>query len=184
MQPANTSKIAAARLHLLPLVFTILGIGSSSVLAQDIPESVGTVTGPARVLDADILMVGQDRVILWGVDAPERSQRCLLNGRDWGCWEAAKRALQSLAERGDLTCTLYGEPDPFNRYYAICLAGDEDIGEELVAAGLAMAYSEQTPLYEMAQIDAITEGVGLWQEGAEFTEPWEYRRANTPGGYR
>ena len=182
MQPVKTSKAVAGWLRLLPLVFAIWAIGPAQ--AQDIPEPVGSVTGPARVLDADILMVGQNRVILWGVDAPERPQRCLLNGRDWGCWEAAKRALQSLAERGDITCTLLGEPDPFNRYYAICLAGDDDIGEELVAAGLAMAYSEQTPLYEAAQLDAITRGVGLWQEGAEFTEPWEYRRTNTPGGYR
>lgn len=182
MQPVKTIKAAAVRLRRLPLAFAILGIGPA--LAQDLPEPVGTVSGSARVLDADILMVGQDRVILWGIDAPERAQRCLLNGRDWGCWEAAKRALQLLAESGDITCTLYGEPDPFHRHYAICLAGGKDIGEELVAAGLAMAYSEQSPLYEMAQIDAITQGVGLWQEGAEFTEPWEYRRANTPGGYR
>lgn len=182
MQPAKTSKIVAAGFRFFPLVFAIWAIGPAQ--AQDIPEPVGTITGAARVIDADILMIGQDRVILWGLDAPERAQRCRLNGRDWGCWEAAKRALQSLAERGEVTCTLHGEPDPFNRHYAICLSGDEDIGEALVAAGLAMAYSEQTSLYEAAQLGAITRGAGLWQEGAEFTEPWEFRRTQTPGGYR
>ncbi|MGZ9809327.1 thermonuclease family protein [Pseudoroseicyclus sp. H15] len=149
------------------------------------PEVSGEVTGAAEVIDADILVVGgQQRVILWGIDAPERSQTCRLDSREWGCYDAARRALQSMAERGEVTCTLYGEPDPFNRYYGQCLSNGEDLGEAMVKAGLAMAYLEQTDDYELAQIDAITAGVGLWQPGAEFVEPWEFRRTNTPGGYR
>lgn len=142
------------------------------------------VSGPARVLDADILIIDKQRVILWGVDAPERSQTCGADGKLWGCYDAARRALELLSGRGEVRCTLTGEPDPFNRRFGVCMAGDEDIGAELIRQGLALAYSDQTDAYEAIQLEAITAGVGLWQPGVVFEEPWIFRLRNTPGGYR
>ena len=54
----------------------------------------------------------------------------------------------------------------------------------MVRKGMALAFSEQTADYEPQQLEAITEGVGLWQPGAKFEEPWVWRRGHTPGGYR
>ena len=64
----------------------------------------GPVTGPARaqgtdtgitgtpeVLDSDILKFGMQRVLLWGIDAPEKKQTCQLNGELWGCYDVAFR---------------------------------------------------------------------------------------------
>jgi len=142
------------------------------------------VSGPARVIDADILIVQGQRVILWGLDAPERPQTCSLDGREWGCYDVAKRALEALAGRGPIDCILTGEPDPFGRRHGVCTYGDEDLNAQMVALGVAMAFSEQTTDYEPQQLQAISEGVGLWQPGAKFMEPWLWRRANTPGGFR
>ena len=130
------------------------------VQAQDI------ISGPARVIDADILIVAGQRVILWGLDAPERPQPCHLDGKEWGCYDVSKRTLEALSSRGDVQCVLTGEADPFGRRHG------------------ALAFSEQSTDYEPQQIEAITAGVGLWQPGAEFMEPWIWRRANTPGGFR
>ncbi len=142
------------------------------------------ITGTPDVLDADILKFGQQRVILWGIDAPEIKQKCWIDGVFWGCHEAAKRKLQLLAGRGEVTCTYRGEPDPFNRQYGVCISGGEDLNAEMVRAGLALAFVEQSEDYLPQMAEAIASGAGLWQVGVDFEEPWIFRRRETPGGYR
>ena len=96
----------------------------------------------------------------------------------------AKRTLEALAGRGEITCFLTGEPDPFGRRHGVCTFGAEDLNAEMVRQGVALAFSEQTADYEPQQLEAITQGVGLWQPGAMFEEPWKWRRSHSPGGYR
>jgi len=142
------------------------------------------ISGLASVIDSDIIRIGNQRVILWGIDAPERTQFCYRNGVEWGCQAAAFRTLEILAGRGEVSCYLLGDPDPFNRRYGVCESGGSNINEEMVLSGMALAFSEQTDEYEMIQLRAITEGNGVWALDVKFQPPWEFRRANTPGGYR
>lgn len=142
------------------------------------------VTGIPEVIDADILRFGQQRVILWGVDAPERPQLCYANGAVWGCYDAAMRQLQLLAGRGEVSCSYRGDPDPFGRRYGVCRSAGEDLNAELVKAGLALAFEEQSDEYFPQMAEAIAAGVGLWQVGVTFEEPWIFRKRETRGGYR
>lgn len=142
------------------------------------------ISGTPEVLDADILKFGTQRVILWGIDAPEQKQTCQLNGQLWGCYDVAFRYLQLLAGRGEVTCTYKGDPDPFGRRYGVCESGGEDLNADMVKAGMALAFDEQSTDYDAEMADAITAGVGLWQPGVKFEEPWVFRRRETPGGYR
>jgi endonuclease YncB( thermonuclease family) len=142
------------------------------------------VSGTADVIDADILKIGAQRVILWGIDAPERAQVCGLNGEQWGCYDSAKRALELLAGRGEVSCTFKGPPDPFGRRFGVCESGGQDLGAEMVRQGMALAYLDQSDDYEAVQLEAITAGVGLWQPGVVFEEPWVFRMHSTPGGFR
>jgi endonuclease YncB( thermonuclease family) len=155
-------------------------------LAAPAPAETPTeiISGPARVIDADILIVAGRRVILWGVDSPERNQVCDLEGQAWGCYEVAKRTLEALAGRGEISCVLTGEPDPFSRRHGVCTYDSEDLNAKMVRSGAALAFLEQTSDYEAQQLEAITEGVGLWQPGAKFVEPWVWRRSHSPGGHR
>ena len=107
---------------------------------------VEIVTGEARVIDADILIVAGKRIILWGLDAPERSQVCNLDSNEWGCYHFAKRTLEALAGRGEIQCTLVGEPDPFGRRHGVCTFGAEDLNAQMVRKGMALAFSEQTEI--------------------------------------
>ena len=43
------------------------------------------MTGPGRMIDADILAIGKQRVVLWGTDAPERSQPCQSGASNYSC---------------------------------------------------------------------------------------------------
>lgn len=161
-----------------------ISISSIFVATGAVSQSGDEVSGEADVIDADILKIGNQRVILWGLDAPEKKQVCYKDGDVWGCSDAARRTLELLAGRGEVTCYLLGEPDPFNRRYGVCESGGTDINDEMVRRGMALALEEQSSDYVEAQIEAITEERGVWQLGVEFEPPWEFRRTNTPGGYR
>jgi len=138
-----------------------------------------TLSGPASVHGADLLSIDGQRIFLWGVDAPEPGQFCKLNGRDWACYDASLRQLETLASRSDMTCYLMGEPDPFGRHHGVCEVAGEDINAEMVRSGMALAYPEQSNDYVDEQAEAIAAGVGLWQVGIEFLEPWVYRSLAT-----
>lgn len=147
-------------------------------------QDADTVTGKPEVIDADVLKFGPQRVILWGVDAPEQKQTCQMNGAQWGCYDVAKRRLQLLAGRGEVTCRLVGAPDPFGRHFGVCESGGQDLNAEMVKSGLALAFDDESTDYEGAMAEAIGAGVGLWQVGVNFEEPWIFRRRETPGGFR
>jgi endonuclease YncB( thermonuclease family) len=157
------------------------GMPISSAQAQ---ATATGISGTPDVLDADILKFGPQRVILWGIDAPEQKQTCQLNGELWGCYDVAFRYLQLLAGRGEVTCTYKGNADPFGRRYGVCESGGEDLNADMVKAGMALAFDEQSTDYDTQMADAIGAGVGLWQPGVKFEEPWVFRRRETPGGYR
>lgn len=142
------------------------------------------IRGMAEVIDADIIRFGTQRVILWGIDAPERRQTCYLNSEIWGCHGVAFRHLQLLAGRGEVVCYFHGEPDPFGRRFGVCESGGQDLNAEMVRAGLALAFEDETDAYLGQMAEAIQAGVGLWQPGVMFEEPWVFRRRETPGGYR
>ena len=179
--------VAQGRGVLIKIVRTLLiasAVCGSAVTGNAQQSSPDIISGQAVVVDADIIRIGTQRIILWGIDAPERSQFCYKDGEIWGCRDAALRLLETLIGRAEVTCYLTGDPDPFNRRHGVCESGDDDINAEMVRAGMALAYLDQTDDYADAQLEAIASETGLWQIGVEFEEPWAFRKANTPGGYR
>ena len=160
-------------------MFLGLGLNRPSSWAQD-----AIIEGEARVIDADMLAIGKTRMILWGLDAPERSQQCKLQGKPWTCWNVAARALQILVANGPIRCENKGQADVFKRIYAICTANNVNINEAFVRSGMALALREQSDAYVAAEDDARERSVGLWQAEAEFINPWEWRRNNASNGAR
>lgn len=166
------------------LVFSMATLCTAAVAPASAQTSDTEIRGMAEVIDADILKFGSQRVILWGIDAPERRQTCEMNGEPWGCYDVSFRHLQLLAGRGEVVCHFHGDPDPFGRRFGVCESGGEDLNAEMVRAGMALAYQEETDAYVPQMADAIAAGVGLWQLGVRFEEPWLFRRRETPGGFR
>jgi hypothetical protein len=52
-----------------------------------------TVTGAARVVDGDTIEIEDQKIRLWGIDAPEPAQRCTEGGAPYPCGLDASRAL-------------------------------------------------------------------------------------------
>ena len=163
------------------LVTALVLLAAPAAMAQaDIP----TLSGEARAINADIIAMGKQRIILWGIDAPERSQVCFAKSKKWNCYDPALRTLEELVKRGEVSCTFKGEPDRLNRPYGVCLVGGVDISAEMVRAGVALAYADQSDDYVEIQKEAIAAAVGLWQAVVKFDEPWKWRHGRSPAGLR
>jgi endonuclease YncB( thermonuclease family) len=55
------------------------------------------LAGPAAILDGDTIRIGETRIRLVGIDAPETDQKCLdRTGKLWLCGIAARDAMAAV----------------------------------------------------------------------------------------
>jgi len=134
-----------------------------------------SVVGLARVVDGDTLVIGEVRIRLEGIDAPETGQTCASRWfGTWKCGEAATRHLAQLVEGREVRCDNRGA-DKYGRMLAICYLGQIDLNAEMVRQGLAWAFVRYSRTYVAVEGEARARRVGIWQ--APATPAWEYRAA-------
>lgn len=133
-----------------------------------------TITGHARIVDGDSLVVAGVEIRLFGIDAPELFQRCARDGREVRCGRESARNLVALAAGQPLTCERR-DIDRFGRTVAVCRADDVDLGRAQIVAGHAVAYGADY------QDEAAARAArrGLW--AGEFMRPREWRDRHRPG---
>lgn len=131
------------------------------------------LSGPARVVDGDTLIVAGERVRLHGIDAPEAGQSCRLESRIWACGMAASIQLRGLIAGRTVTCDDRGR-DAYGRMIATCWSGVVDIGGEMVRRGYAVAYRRYSLDYVAAEVQAKAGRRGIW--AGEFEMPWNWRK--------
>jgi endonuclease YncB( thermonuclease family) len=132
-----------------------------------------TITGKARVVDGDSLVINQTRLRLHGIDAPESNQQCIRDNKAWPCGKEATSALAEIVKGAHLNCAVL-DRDRYRRLVVRCAVGEADLGERLVRLGLAMAYTQYSEDYVEAEAFARKRRVGIWS--GEFVEPWLWRR--------
>ena len=137
------------------------------------PPGAQALTGEATVVDGDTLVIGSERIRIFGIDAPESDQDC---GDGWPCGREATRAVEDLTRGRSVRCE--GDTrDFYGRLIAVCYAGSVDIGGDLVRRGLALAYRTYSMAYVEHEDEARRHGLGVWS-GA-FVAPWDWRRGVT-----
>jgi endonuclease YncB( thermonuclease family) len=141
--------------------------------AAEAPQPSTLITGPARVVDGDTIVVGREKVRLEGIDAPESDQTCQRDGKSWPCGALATATLRSLIRGRSVSCTITGR-DRFDRALGVCTAGDAELNAGMVRDGFALAFRRYSDRYAPAEETARAARVGLWS--GTFTEPWEHRR--------
>jgi endonuclease YncB( thermonuclease family) len=130
-------------------------------------------SGAARVIDGDTLFVGDARVRLEGIDAPEAGQECKdLHGRSWPCGQAATRKLSTLVAGKDVRCESSGT-DKYSRILAVCWIGKTEINAEMVREGLAWAFVRYSNRLVNVETEARKLKAGIWQADNEVA--WNYR---------
>jgi endonuclease YncB( thermonuclease family) len=132
-----------------------------------------TLEGRAQVTDGDTIRIGEARIRLKGIDAPEMEQRCSRAGRSYACGETARRVLIELVSAKNVRCRAAGR-DRYRRILARCTVGGKDIGTQMVESGWAVSYGRD---YDAEEARAQERGVGLW-EGA-FERPQDWRREHS-----
>ncbi len=157
----------------LSLALLVIGITASPAQAKRIDPIL--VQGEARALDGDTLQVGDTRLRLHGIDAPELRQTC--EGSDGEAWACGRRAASELAAAlagGDIHC-ISRERDRYQRFVATCWAGGRDVGQSLVSHGWAVAYRRYSADYARDEDLARHLTQGMW--AGRFEMPWEWRQA-------
>ena len=142
---------------------------------QDLDQSF---SGKTYAIDGDSLMVSGHEVRLFGIDAPEYSQKCLnADNIEYACGGMAKKYTSDLVKNKEVTC-YYHIKDFYNRYLAKCYIDGLEINKELLKNGMAIIYSYQETDGEAKALEtqAREAKIGIWQ-GA-FEDPKEYRRHN------
>lgn len=135
-----------------------------------------TITGPARVIDGDTIVVGPTRVRLARIDAPELHQPCLdRNGVGYACGWSARTALESVIGDHSVTCQGTSQ-DLWGRTIAVCSAGSvPDLGAEMVKLGWAIDYRayDKECTYCALEANAREASLGIWKS---FETPANWRK--------
>jgi endonuclease YncB( thermonuclease family) len=137
---------------------------------HDLPR----ITGPVRVVDGDTIHLGDSRIRLHGIDAPESDQACLdPQGEPWACGDDATERLVALIGDEEVHCT-QRDIDRYRRIIGECFAGETNLNAALVEEGLAFAYRRYSMDYALLEDDAREARRGFWS--GEVQAPWDHRR--------
>ena len=150
-------------------------VASIAIAVGDADGHAADIVGAARVINGDTLVIEQQRIRLFGIDAPETRQRCWASGVRYNCADQAKATLTHLTRDKEVRCRLESY-DAYGQFLGTCTIGTLEINRELVRQGWALAYRPITMAYADDEADAERRKAGLWM--GDFETPWEWRRAN------
>jgi len=133
------------------------------------------IVGYARIVDGDTIVVQNQPVRLFGVDAPEFEQICADDrNRAYRCGLVAADALDQIIGNHVVVC-LTSSHDGYGRAVATCFVGTEDIGAAMVSTGYAVDYPAYSHgKYRQQEDEARAAKRGLWI--GRFDKPWDWRR--------
>ena len=148
----------------------LLAVAAIALISAWFDRLPGPIDGHALAVDGDTLRIGDRRVRLVDLDAPELDQTCFdAQGAEWACGAAAKSFLADILKRDAVSCARAGR-DSYGRALAACRLGEEDIGAQIVSAGWAVA--DFGYLAEEGRAQAARRGI--W--AGNFVAPSEWRR--------
>lgn len=134
-----------------------------------------TLVGQVQVLDGDTLRVGSMLVRLHGLDAPEVEQMCGTGDSPmWPCGDWVRSEVRALYHGKMATCQVL-DRDRYDRAVATCQVAGQDVGEILVAAGLAFAYRSYSMAYDLTEKQAVVAGAGLHGQGVQAPSDFRAR---------
>ena len=129
-----------------------------------------------KVIDGDSIELNGERIRLEGIDAPEYTQYCFDYKKEkYDCGIKSKEYLEKIVMVEDFYCESMGK-DKYNRTLSVCYANGQNVNEAMLAAGWAVVYRSQNPIYNMAQLRAKRQKNGIYR--GKYIAPELYRRLN------
>lgn len=131
------------------------------------------VTGNARVIDGDTIVIGELRIRLAGMDAPENDQTCQTeHGVNWRCGQWVTQELRAMLRGQTVYCEDLGDGG-YGRMLGACEVDGRDLSATLVARGYAWVDPRFSQDLVGAEKAAAIEGLGLWAMSS--LRPWDHR---------
>lgn len=138
-----------------------------------------TITGRPTITDGDTFrFMSGIRIRLFGVDTPEKNQKCEFKGACYPCGLEATEFVRDFIGDGELSCELTGDKT-YDRFVASCSVDGRDLGQALIAAGWGFPYRQflkNSPLeavYSAAEMQAKASGAGVYR--GRFVAPADWR---------
>jgi endonuclease YncB( thermonuclease family) len=149
--------------------FAVVILVCVALAANWLDAPLPAMAGSARVSDGDSFHLGDDRVRLLGLDAPELAQDCAsATAARWPCGRQARDRMASLLASGPVDCRPEGR-DRYDRLLARCTVRGADLGATMVAEGLAISSGD----YWTEEAAARSARRGIW--AGEFDTPADWR---------
>ena len=162
----------------LGIVSALAVIAAIAVLAALLQPPMFQLIGRAEAVDGDTLRLGDVRVRLIGLDAPELDQTCTdAAGASWPCGRQARGFVAGLTEGQPVTCRPKGR-DRYHRVLARCSVSGGDLGASIVGAGWAVAEID----YALVEAGARAARRGIWAGAFESPANWRRDRGQEPSG--
>lgn len=136
-------------------------------------SAANDIVGIPAVVDGDTLSLGNQKIRLAGIDAPEVGQMCTYKGESYDCGRSAATALITKIGWSQVRCTNAGT-DKYGRVLGVCHLGLLDLNMWMVWKGHALAYREYSDAYAVFEEVAKTKQSGIWS--GDFIPPWEWRK--------
>lgn len=149
-------QLAAYRFLGLVLAFVVSADASAGPARPETPFH-----GLGNAKDGDSLMVGDQEVRLFGIDAPESGQTCARNGQRWNCGSEATEQLSRLVSGREVRCVRVAV-DQYGRTVVRCTVGTTDVNGAMVEGGYATAYRQYSTDYIPAEARAKVAKRGIW----------------------
>ena len=140
-------RIAAFALFLAALAYALV--------PREVPQD--GLSGAAKVVDGDTFWLGETKVRVYGIDAPEAADPL----------GPAATAWLTNRVRGQTVSCVERDVDQYGRIVAQCSVAGEDLAEQMTEAGLARAYRRFTTQYVAAENRAKSANLGIWSNDGE-----------------
>ncbi len=137
------------------------------------------IEGKAYVRDGDTLTIGEKKVRMQGIDAPELYQTCEKNQQSYPCGRQAKQELKQLTDGMEVRCEI-AEYDKYQRALGHCFVGEINLNSEMVRTGHSLAYTHYSKRYLPQEKEARVKRVGM--HAGTYVTPWQWRRTHPRSG--
>ncbi len=147
-------------------------------------ENINKISGFAKVVDGDTIKINSKKIRLYGIDAPEKKQKCkktyltisfMSFTNDYMCGEVSTQKLIKKINKQKLNCNIL-DVDRYKRLIGECFKRNINLNSWMVSNGYAVAYRKYSKKYISDEINAKNNKLGIWQ--GKFEMPWDYRRKN------
>ena len=147
-------------------------------------ENINKISGFAKVVDGDTIKINSKKIRLYGIDAPEKKQKCkktyltisfMSFTKDYMCGEVSTQKLIKKINKQKLNCNIL-DVDRYKRLIGECFKRNINLNSWMVSNGYAVAYRKYSKKYVSDEINAKNNKLGIWQ--GKFEMPWDYRSKN------